>query len=257
MGKVKRPRPIRLTNRTAVGLRKSAQRVRSAWLVAMCVMTMLFTVLAVYLGFSWLPAVPLTLIFGGIIIVLMMIISRSQYLLLISQAICTEAASRQMEERRSEQHRRQKAIEQLAAMRADVREAQKNGMVREGFRGEESLLFDLLTGREESEEDVYPFRRGEEDEEMFSSSYTEEENAHSDDEEDLYPPKKDKRAVQAAPVMPSSSGNTRPMMKTIKAEAPAIRESADEEENGARRRRRRSAPVNTASLQLIKNNQAQ
>ncbi len=257
MGKVKRPRPIRLTNRTAVGLRKSAQRVRSAWLIAMCVMTMLFTVLAVYLGFSWLPAVPLTLMAGGVVIALMMIISRSQYLLLISQAICTEAASRQMEEHRLEQSRRQKAIEQLAAMRADVREAQRNGIVREGFRGEESLLFDLLTGREESDEEMFALRRSEEDEEMFAASDLKKDSEQSDEEEDLYPPKKEKRTVQAVSVMPVSSGNTKTMAKTTKNESPVFTEISAEEETGVRRRRRRSAPVNTASLQLIKNNQAQ
>ena len=257
MGKVKRSRPIRLTNRTAVGLRKSAQRVRSAWLIAMCVMTMLFTVLAVYLGFSWLPAVPLTLMAGGVVIALMMIISRSQYLLLISQAICTEAASRQMEEHRLEQSRRQKAIEQLAAMRADVREAQRNGIVREGFRGEESLLFDLLTGREESDEEMFALRRSEEDEEMFAASDLKKDSEQSDEEEDLYPPKKEKRTVQAVSVRPVSSGNTKTRAKTTKSESPVFTEISAEEETGVRRRRRRSAPVNTASLQLIKNNQAQ
>ena len=72
MGKAKRPRPIRLTNRTAVGLRKNAQRVRGVWLIAMGLTTMSFTVLAVYLGFYWLPAVPLTLVAGGLVIALMM-----------------------------------------------------------------------------------------------------------------------------------------------------------------------------------------
>lgn len=254
MGKIKNARPIRLTNRTAIGLRKAAQRVKSAWLVAMCVVTMLVTVLAVTLGFSWLPAVPLTLLLGGVVIVLMLIISRSQYLLLISQAICTEAASRQMEERRSEQKRRQRAIEQLAAMRADVREAQKNGAFgRESFT-EESLLFDLLTGRDVGEENAIASREGEEDDEMYAASYKGEED-DPDGEDDLYPLKKQRAMTSAPKAAHSAGGSTRTVVKT--AGAPAERAQAPQEEGAARRRRRRSAPTGTAPLQLIRGDQAQ
>ena len=257
MGKAKRPRPIRLTNRTAIGLRKNAQRVRSAWLVAMCVVTMIFTVLSVYLGFSWLPAVPLTLIAGGLVITLMMIISRSQYLLLISQAICTEAASRQMEDRRSEQSRREKAIEQLAAMRADVREAQKNGVSRQAFRGEESILFDLLTGREESDEEILVRRRSEEDEEMYAASYEGDLNAQQDAEDDLYPPRKSKRPQDVSSVPGKATGSTRPVVKTVRPEMQESPAQDGAQEEGGRRRRRRGAQASTAPLQLIRNDQAQ
>ncbi len=251
MGNAKKTRPIRLTNRTAIGLRKTAQRVKSAWLAAMCVVTMLFTVLAVTLGFSWLPAVPLTLLLGGVVIVLMLIASRSQYLLLISQAICTEAASRQMEERRSEQKRRERAIEQLAAMRADVRDAQRRGVERSDARGEESLLFDLLTGRDiPQEEEGLRSRRSEEDDEMYAASYTGEE----DGEDDLYPPKKS-RSAQSAPVAADAvSSNTRPIVSH--ANAHSVRVEPAQEEGASPRRRRRSAPTGTAPLQLIRNDQA-
>lgn len=251
MGNVKKTRPIRLTNRTAIGLRKTAQRVKSAWLVAMCVVTMLVTVLAVTLGFSWLPAVPLTLLLGGAVIALMMLASRSQYLMLISQAICTEAASRQMEERQSEQKRREKAIEQLAAMRADVREAQKKGVPdREGV-SEESLLFDLLTGRDVDEE-IPDRRSGEEDDEMYAASYKVEEEP----DEDLYPPKKSRQQQPAPRMEDTAGGNTRPVMKN--AAAPAeLTQPAPKEGTSSPRRRRRSTPEGTAPLQLIRGDQAQ
>lgn len=247
MGNAKKTRPIRLTNRTAIGLRKTAQRVKNAWLIAMCVVTMLFTVLAVTLGFSWLPAVPLTLLLGGVVIVLMLITSRSQYLLLISQAICTEAASRQMEERRSEQKRRERAIEQLAAMRADVRDAQRRGVERGDVRGEESLLFDLLTGREAVQEEGLRSRSSEEDDEMYAASYTGEE----EEEDDLYPPKKSRAAQSVSPAVNAAGGNTRPVVRNAN-----VHSEAAQEEQASPRRRRRSAPTGTAPLQLIRNDQA-
>ena len=257
MANTKKPKPIRLTNRTAIGLRKSAQRVRSIWLIAMGIVTMACTVLAVYLGFSWLPAVPLTLMGGGLMVTLMMIVSRSQYLLLISQAICTEAASRQMEENYSEQKRRERAIEQLAAMRADVREAQKNGLIREGVSAEASILFDLLTGNEPSEEELLKKRRREEDEEMYAAYYQGDEDAQLEAQEDLLPEKKSKRPVQETTFMKEERGNTRPIMKAVKSDAAVAQETSEGEEAGNRRRRRGSVSTSTAPLQLIRNDQAQ
>lgn len=250
MANAKKTMPIRLSNRTAIGLRKTAQRVRGAWLIAMCVFVMLATVLAVYLGFSWLPAVPLTLLGAGVIVALMLLISRSQYLLLISQAICTEAASRQMEESDSEQKRRRKAIEQLAAMRADVREAEKSAKADELPRGEESLLFDLLTGNEMSEEAFISRSRSEEDEEMYAASYDAEER---DEEADLYPPKKEKKANKPQTVSALQTGSTR----IVKMQGTAEAEKEDEKQNDSRRRRRRKAPEQTTPLQLIRGDQAQ
>lgn len=249
MANAKKPMPIRLSNRTAIGLRKTAQRVRGAWLIAMCVFVMLATVLAVYLGFSWLPAVPLTLLGAGVIVALMLLISRSQYLLLISQAICTEAASRHMEESASEQKRRRKAIEQLAAMRADVREAEKSAGADELPRGEESLLFDLLTGNEMSEEAFIKRRRSEEDEEMYAASYDGED---ADAEADLYPPKKEKKNKPQT-VSTVQTGSTRIM------KIQGTQDEAQEEElqKDSPRRRRRKAPEQTTPLQLIRGDQAQ
>ena len=250
MANAKKPAPIRLSNRTAIGLRKTARRVRGAWLIAMGVFAMLATVAAVYMGFSWLPAVPLTLLGAGVIVALMMLISRSQYLLLISQAICTEAASRQMEESSNEQKRRRKAIEQLAAMRADVREAQTRGRQREERQSEESVLFDLLTGRDVSEEEIRRQRRSEEDEEMYAASYQGEE---PDEQADLYPPKKEKKQKHQSEAADMQTGSTR-IVKSREAEKPLAQA---EEQADAPRRRRRKAAAQTAPLQLIRGDQAQ
>ena len=50
---------IRLTNRTAIALRRQAKRTRNAYFVMGAVGTLLLLALAVYLGMMWLPAVPL------------------------------------------------------------------------------------------------------------------------------------------------------------------------------------------------------
>ena len=52
---------IRLTNRTAIALRRQAKRTRNAYFVMGAVGTLLLLALAVYLGMMWLPAVPLLL----------------------------------------------------------------------------------------------------------------------------------------------------------------------------------------------------
>lgn len=224
MANTKRTAPIRLSNRTAVGLRKTAQRVRGAWLVAMGVTTMLSVVLAVYLGLSWLPAVPLTLMAAGVLLWVMFTVSRSQYLMLISQAICTEAAARQMQESASEQSRRKRAIEQLAAMRADVRAAQNGATPKEAL-GDEALLFDLLTGSEAQQR----ARQG--DAELYAADEVPEEET---DDDDLYPPKQEKKP--GTPKRPAQES------------APA----ATAELQPTHRRRKRNVP-----LQLIRSEQAQ
>ena len=252
MANAKKPMPIRLSNRTAIGLRKTAQRVRGAWLIAMGIFAMLATVAAVYLGFSWLPAVPLTLLGAGVIVLLMMLISRSQYLLLISQAICTEAASREMNERASEQKRRRQAIEQLAVIRADVREAQKNGLPAPAARTEESILFDLLTGTDPTEDEIMRRRRRQEDDEMFGEDYREEKDAQTD--VDMLPPRPAKKPKPPVPPAVSVTQSTRVVASSVAA-APAAVVQTDA--TPAPRRRRRSAPAQTAPLQLIRNDQAQ
>ena len=252
MAKAKKPMPIHLSNRTAIALRKTAQRVRGAWLIAMGVFAMLATVTAVYLGFLWLPAVPLTLLAAGAIIALMLLISRSQYLLLVSQAICTEAASRGMEERMSEQKRRKKAIEQLAEIRADVRDAQQKGMPQGETASEAALLFDLLTGREHGEEEIRRMRRGEEDDELYGADY----RAQAQEDDDLRPAKPAKKAQPPERKVPSAAQGTKPVAAAAPEEK-AVSAAGASQGQSAPRRRRRSAPEQTASLKLIRSDRAQ
>ena len=49
---------IRLTNRTAIALRRSAQRVRAVHIALVVVMTAALAALAVYWGLRWLPLAP-------------------------------------------------------------------------------------------------------------------------------------------------------------------------------------------------------
>lgn len=254
MGKEKNEKPIHLSNKTAISLRHNANQVRRAWLVAMGVMTMIIVVITAYVSFIWLPAVLLTLILGAAVLALMFLASRCQYLMLVSQAICTESAYRQIKEQRSEQTRRRKAIEQLAAMHADVRDAMREG--RKGEGGTESILFDLLTGRVESDEEIRDRRRREEDDEMYAESYEEEEA--SDD--DLYPPRKSKQQPKAQSAS-FAMGSTKPIVRPVPVTAPVLAPDPDaanvpQHEAGetTHRRRRRSAP--SASLQILRGEQA-
>ena len=95
---------IRLTNRTAIALRRQAKRTRNAYFVMGAVGTLLLLALAVYLGMMWLPAVPLL----------------RMYLQLIGQAICTEAAARRIRAEKSEKQRRRQAVDDLVAMQRDA-----------------------------------------------------------------------------------------------------------------------------------------
>ena len=87
---------IRLTNRTAIALRRQAKRTRNAYFVMGAVGTLLLLALAVYLGMMWLPAVPLLLALAVATDALLALSARRMYLQLIGQAICTEAAARRI-----------------------------------------------------------------------------------------------------------------------------------------------------------------
>ena len=105
---------IRLTNRTAIALRRQAKRTRNAYFVMGAVSTLLLLALAVYLGMMWLPAVPLLLALAVATDALRM------YLQLIGQAICTEAAARRIRAEKSEKQRRRQAVDDLVAMQRDA-----------------------------------------------------------------------------------------------------------------------------------------
>ena len=113
---------IRLTNRTAVALRRQAKRTRNAYFVMGAVCTLLLLALAVYLGMMWLPAVPLLLALAVATDALLALSARRMYLQLIGQAICTEAAARRIRAEKSEKQRRRQAVDDLVAMQRDAHE---------------------------------------------------------------------------------------------------------------------------------------
>lgn len=119
----KRGEAIRLTNKTAIALRRSANKEQTAHMAAAVVLTLLLAALAVYLGLTWLWAVPVTVACAVALDAVILIRARSRYLLLTGQAICTEAAARSMREERREQRRRERAISDLADMKADAQRA--------------------------------------------------------------------------------------------------------------------------------------
>ena len=116
---------IRLTNKTAVALRRGAQKARTAHYAAIAIMDIAAAVLSVYWGLKWLPAVPLTLALAALISAAVAMHGRRVYLQMIGQAICTEAAAREIRAGMSEQMRREQALSDLMSMKADVRRAQE------------------------------------------------------------------------------------------------------------------------------------
>ena len=111
---------IRLTNRTAIALRRQAKRTRNAYFVTGAAGTLLLLALAVYLGMMWLPAVPLLLALAVVTDALLALSARRMYLQLIGQAICTEAAARRIRAEKSEKQRRRQAVDDLVAMQRDA-----------------------------------------------------------------------------------------------------------------------------------------
>ena len=120
--------PIRLTNKTAIALRKSAQRIRSAHHCAAVILSLLMAAAAVYAGIKWLPAVPIMVTLCVLLDCAIVVRARSRYLSLIGQAICTEAAAREIRSLGREQKRKERAISDLMDMKADIKKAQPRKM---------------------------------------------------------------------------------------------------------------------------------
>ena len=115
--------PIRLTNKTAIALRKNAQRVRTAHYAAATLLSVAMAGAAVYLGIKWLPAVPIMVLLCVLLDCAIVMHARSQYLLLIGQAICTEAAARDIRMGGREQKRKERAMNDLLEAKADIKMA--------------------------------------------------------------------------------------------------------------------------------------
>jgi len=143
--------PIRLTNKTAIALRKSAQKVRSAHYAAATILSVVMAAAAVYFGIKWLPAVPLMVVLCVLLDCAIVTKGRSQYLMLIGQAICTEAAARDLRMGGREQKRKERAVHDLLAAKADVKKpvSKKAQDVQPFFEKGMSAAFDqaMLEGK--------------------------------------------------------------------------------------------------------------
>lgn len=126
--------PIRLTNKTAIALRKSAQKMRTTHYVVATILSIAMAAAAVFLGIRWLPAVPIMVVLCVLMDCIIVAHARSQYLLLISQAICTEAAARDIRMGGREQKRKERAMNDLLEVKADIKKAaQKNEQLAQSF----------------------------------------------------------------------------------------------------------------------------
>ena len=118
--------PIRLTNKTAIALRKSAQRTRTMYYTAATLLSIAMAVAAVHFGIKWLPAVPLLVVFCVLLDCAIVTHAKSENLLLIGQAICTEAAAREIRSGNREKKRKAQAVSDLMEAKADIKKpAQK------------------------------------------------------------------------------------------------------------------------------------
>ena len=111
---------IRLTNKTARELRRSAARMRRVYVAVAVVVTLALCVAAVLLGLRTLYAVPLTVLVIVLLDAAILTAGQSRYASLLGQAICTEAAARQIRGETDERSRRRQAALDLAAIKADV-----------------------------------------------------------------------------------------------------------------------------------------
>lgn len=149
---------IRLTNKTAIALRRNARKVRAAHAIAAGVLSAALAVLAFFLGLRWLFAVPLMVVAIVLMDCGIMLRARSQYLLLIGQAICTEAAAQEIRAGRSEKTRRARAINDLMGVKADVQRAQ-SGLERDKAPGVKPFFEPEEETEDEEDDDLLPVRK--------------------------------------------------------------------------------------------------
>lgn len=149
--------PIRLTNKTAIALRRNAKKVRTAYRIAACVLSVVLAVAAVYLGVSNLIFVPLIAAAIVLLDCAILLQARSRYLLLIGQAICTEAAAQEISAGSSEKTRRERAINDLMSVKADVQRAESglDGQLLPGVKP----FFEAEEPDDEEDDDLLPVRK--------------------------------------------------------------------------------------------------
>jgi len=140
---------IRLTNKTARALKKSADRIRNAHFAAAGFFSAAMAVLAVWLGLKWLAAVPVTVIVTVFVDCLIVMRANNRHLSMLAQAICTEAAAREIRAGASESQRRQKAITDLINVKADIQSGQT-----EKKKPDAKPFFEKQDPDEDEEDDV-------------------------------------------------------------------------------------------------------
>lgn len=149
---------IRLTNKTAIALRKNANKVRTAYRIAACVLSVVLAVAAFLIGLRYLIAVPLMAVLIVLMDCALVLHSRTRYLSLIGQAICTEAAAQEIRAGSSEKTRRERAISDLMGVQADVQRAER-GMEDMHAPGAHPFFEAEKADDEEEDDDLLPVRR--------------------------------------------------------------------------------------------------
>ena len=104
---------LRLTNRTAIALKRSAVRVRRACFGVGLLLSLVMAALAVYFGLKWIFAVPLFVLAAMLMDILIAVHAERCALMLTGQAICTEQAMRAMRRDKKEESRREENLETL------------------------------------------------------------------------------------------------------------------------------------------------
>ena len=140
---------IRLTNKTAIAIRKSAQKIRRVYFIAAVIISALLGVAGIILGLYQLWAVPAMISLIALIDCALMTASRTKYLSLLGQAICTEAAARELRDDKREQKRREQMVGDLMRMKADMQQEMDKAPGKQPF-------FEDKEEPEEEDEDLLP-----------------------------------------------------------------------------------------------------
>ena len=149
---------IRLTNKTAIALRKNANKVRTAYRIAACALSVILAAAAFLIGLRYLVAVPLMAVLIVLMDYALMLHARTKYLSLIGQAICTEAAAQEIRVGSSEKTRRERAISDLMGVKADVQRAE-HGIEEMYKSGVHPFFEEKKEDDEEEDDDLLPMRK--------------------------------------------------------------------------------------------------
>ena len=160
---------IRLTNKTAIALRRSAKKTRTAYFAAAVMLSIALGAAGIVLGFLWLPAVPLMIALIALMDWALMTASRTKYLSLLGQAICTEAAARELgaagvEKKRLRQHEQDRMrIKADLDMQMDKAPGKQPFFEEKAEEEDDDLLGEPVklpqAGRAETQEQQTPHRR--------------------------------------------------------------------------------------------------